>query len=149
MKKLLVFTLLLVPMPTLAPAQTTTMPLETLGMPNGRSWLYMPSITRAMWVWGFQSGVMAATGATTKDGKELVPESSRAEVVRLYFSNLSREEIAKGIDRFYQDTPENAPLDAAFAIQYVTLKANGATKSQLDDFASAMRKANATPENKP
>jgi hypothetical protein len=73
----------------------------------------------------------------------VAPGSSRKEIINLYFSNLSRSEIAQGIDRFYQDAPENAPLDAALALQYVTKKAGGATQSQLDDFVSAARKASA------
>jgi hypothetical protein len=134
--------LLLLPVPTRAPAQTAV-PLETDAMPNGRAWRLMPQIDKGTWVWGFQSGIIAALGSTTKDGKEIAPENSRKEIVNLYFSNLSRDEIAKGIDRFYQDTPENAPLPAAVALEYVTQKAGGATQSQLDDFVSAARKASA------
>ncbi|HXJ04021.1 MAG TPA: hypothetical protein VNH65_02925 [Candidatus Acidoferrum sp.] len=139
----LTFTLLLLlPAQTRAPAQTAV-PLETMGMPNGRAWRLMPQIDKATWVYGFQSGVMAALGAITKDGKEIAPESSRKEIINLYFSNLSRDEIAKGIDAFYQDTPENAPLPAAVALEYVTQRAGGATQSQLDDFVRAARKASA------
>jgi hypothetical protein len=134
--------LLLLPMPTRTPAQTAV-PLETMGMPNGRSWPHLTSFDKAMWVWGFQSGIVAALGSTAKDGKEIVAESSRKEIIHLYFSNLSRGEIAQGIDRFYQDAPENAPLDAGLALQYVTKKAGGATQSQLDDFVSAARKGSA------
>jgi len=124
----LVFTLLLLwPLPARAPAQTA-MPLETTSMPNGRFWSHMSSLDKGVWVWGFQSGVIAAMGSSTDDGKYLVPESSRLEVVRRYYSNLSRDEIAKGADRFYQDTPENAPVAAGFAVQYVTRKANGAAQ---------------------
>jgi hypothetical protein len=93
-----------------------------------------------MWVWGFQSGIIAALGSATKDGKEIAPESSRSEIVHRYFSNLSRDEIAKGIDRFYQDTPENAPLPAAVALEYVTQKANGTPQWQLDILTTAARK---------
>jgi hypothetical protein len=139
---LILAVLLLLPVPSRTPAQTAV-PLETMGMPNGRAWQLMPPIDKVTWVYGFQSGVMAALGSTTKDGKEIAPESSRKEIINLYFSNLSRSEIAQGIDRFYQDAPENAPLDAALALQYVTKKAGGATQSQLDDFASAARKASA------
>jgi hypothetical protein len=134
--------LLLLPVPTLAPAQTA-IPNETGGMPNGRSWQHLSPFEKAFWVWGFQSGIIAALGSATKDGKEIAPESSRKEIIHLYFSNLSRSEIAQGIDRFYQDAPENAPLEAALALQYVTKKAGGATQSQLDDFVSAARKASA------
>jgi len=38
---------------------------------------------------------------------------------------------------------ENAAVETAFAVQYVTHKADGATQSELDDFASAARKASA------
>jgi hypothetical protein len=132
--------LLLLPVPTPAPAQTA-MPLETEGMPNGRSWSHMSSFDRTIWVWGFQSGIIAALGSATKDGKEIAPESSRSEIIHKYFSNLSREEIAKGIDRFYQDTPENAPLPAAVALEYVTEKANGVPQWQLDILTTAARKS--------
>jgi len=112
-------------------------------MPNGRSWPHNSPLDRATWVWGFQSGIIAALGSTTTDGKEIAPESSRKEIINLYFSNLSRSEIAQGIDRFYQDAPENAPLEAALALQYVTQKAGGATQSQLDALVSSWRKASA------
>jgi len=128
-------------MPALAPAQTA-MPLETSSMPNGRSWPHMSSLDRAVWVWGFQSGVMATLGSTTKDGEPIVSESRRTEIINHYFSNLSRQEIAKGIDRFY-DAPENAPIDAASAVQYVTLKVSGAQQWELDAFAAGLRKARA------
>src|SRR5271170_2116727 len=45
----LVFTLLLLlPVPTLVPAQTAV-PLETMGKPNGRSWQHLSPFEKAFW----------------------------------------------------------------------------------------------------
>jgi hypothetical protein len=126
-------------MPALAPAQTAA-PDE---IPNGRCWSYLSLRDKAVWVWGFEIGVATGITATDKDGKRLMPESSWPEVNRLYSSHLSLAEIVKGIDRFYEDTPENAPVPVSGALEYVTRKANGASQRELDDFASALRKANA------
>jgi hypothetical protein len=45
------------------------------------------------------------------------------------------------MDHFYRDTPENAPVPMAGALQYVGTKSKGAKQSELDDLASGMRKA--------
>lgn len=144
----LVLTLiLLLPMSTLAPAQALAPPNTTefnqrTGLPNGRAWSKMTEGEKTSWLLGFSNGVfvvesiMHPTHATEPSPLEKV-------VAGLYESKLTLGEKVQGINHFYQDTPENAPISIPEALQYVTAKANGATQSQLDDLVSGLRKANA------
>jgi len=144
----LVFPLpLLLPMSTLAPPQALAPPNspefnQRSGLPNGRLWSKITEGEKSSWLLGFSNGIfvveaiMHPTAATEQSPLEKVLST-------LYESKLTLGEKIQGLNHFYQDVPENAPIAIPEALQYVTVKANGATQSQLDDLVSGLRKASA------
>lgn len=64
MKKLLVLTLLLLPVQTLVPTQMQTASgiAFTDGMPNGRFWSRRTHDEKRMWLFGYSDGIKAAAG---------------------------------------------------------------------------------------
>ncbi len=139
--------LLLLPVPTRAPAQALTAPKtaefnERTGLPNGRFWSEMPDGAKSAWLLGFSNGVFVIEALVhPTNSKE--PTAVEKYISAAYESKLTLSEKLQGLNHFYQDTPENAPVAIPEALQYVVVKANGATQSQLDDMASGFRKASA------
>ena len=136
----LVFTLLLLlPMPTRAPAQALHAPdipefEQKTGLPNGRMWLKMADGERETWLMGFSNGVFVVEALAHPSGAAANATPLEKFLSSAYESNLTIGEKAQAVTHFYQDTPENAPITLPAALEYVTIKANGATQSQLDDF---------------
>jgi hypothetical protein len=129
-----------------APAQAPTAPDQTSGMINGRFWSTLTEGGKLGWVLGYEEGITAATANAASD----TACATRANgLYASYGSHLSLGEMVRGIDHFYQDTPENAPVAVASALHYVILKASGASQSTLDIAASALRKASGTLDKKP
>ena len=130
-----------------APAQAPS--AVTNGMLNGRFWARQTRDEKIAWVLGYWDGIKTATVFVS--GAEPDDKLLQQYVLDLQPTNkLTLEEIVQGMDHFYQDTPENAPVPLAGALQYVGNKAKGAKQSDLDDQASGMRKAaSSTPEKKP
>jgi hypothetical protein len=118
-------------------------------MPNGRFWLKRTQDEKLAWLLGYWDGIKAA--AAFVYGAEPANKLLQQAILDLQPTDkLTLEEIVQGVDHFYQDTPENAPVPMAGALQYVRHKAGGAKQSELDDLASGMRKsASGTPEKKP
>ena len=100
-------------------------------------------------MFGYSDGIK--TAAVFVHGAEPTTKLLQQSVLDLQPTDkLTTTEIVEGIDHFYQDTPENAPVPVAGALRYVDTKAKGAKQSELDDLASRMRKAaSSTPEKKP
>ena len=98
---------------------------------------------------GYADGIK--TAATFVYGAEPTNKLLQQSLLNLQPTDkLTTTEIVEGIDHFYQDTPENAPVPVAGALRYVETKAKGAKQSELDDLASGMRKgASSTSEKKP
>ena len=145
MKKLLVFALLLLPVPTLAPQ--TRLAMYTAGLQNGRAWSLLDDFAKLAWVVGYGEGIqMAQVEAMRADDDKASALSCAARIstnlhyFATYAGNLTAEELAKGVEKFYQSAPENAPVPIVFALQFVALKASGATPSQLEEYASSLRK---------
>ncbi len=135
---------------TLAGAASAQAPTAvTNGMLNGRFWARQTTDEKIAWVLGYLEGVKTATvfvSGAEPDNKLL----QRAIMDLRPANKLTLEEIVQGMDHFYQDIPENAPVPMVGALQYVGTKAKGAKQSELDDLASGMRKAaSSTPEKKP
>lgn len=122
--------------------QTKTAPDRTENWQNGRAWSQMSELHKDGWVEGYAEEFRLT--CTPKSDKPIgyLP------------SGLSVGEVVRGIDRFYENTPENAPVPIFMAVTYVALKAKGSTESQLDTFAASERKMwanpkSAAPEKKP
>lgn len=118
-------------------------------MPNGRWWSRRTFEEKRVWLFGYADGIK--TAAAFVSGAD--PTNKLLQQFVLDFQptdKLTTTETAEGIDHFYQDTPENAPVPVAGALNYVETKAKGAKQSELDDLASGMREAaSSTPEKKP
>jgi len=109
-------------------------------MLNGRYWSKRTSDEKNAWVLGYLDGIKTATvfvSGAEPDNRLL----QQAILDLLPTDKLTLEEIVQGMDHFYRDTPENAPVPMAGALQYVGTKSKGAKQSELDDLASGMRKA--------
>lgn len=119
------------------------------GSPNGRFWVRRTQREKIVWLFGYSDGVK--TAAAFVYGAEPTNKLLQQFVLDLQPTDkLTTTEIVEGIDHFYRDTPENAPVPVAGAMGYVRKKAEGARQSELDDLASSMRKAaSSTPEKKP
>ena len=149
MKKLLVFTLLLLPVQPLAPTQIQTMPdiAFTEGMPNGRFWSRRTLDEKRVWLVGYSDGIK--TAAAFVYAAEPANEPLRQAILDLQpTSDLTPVEIVQGMNHFYQDTPENAPVPLGAAMHYVKRKASGSTPSELDEIAARLRRAWATIDKK-
>ena len=118
------------------------------GSPNGRFWSRRTQQEKIVWLVGYSDGIK--TAATFVYGAEPNNKLLQQYILDLQPTDkLTTTEIVEGIDHFYQDTPENAPVLVAGALRYVMKKAKGASQSELDDLASKMRKAAVEPEKKP
>jgi hypothetical protein len=123
-------------------AQTQTAPDRTDVWSNGRAWSQMDELRKTGWVEGYAEGFRLTCN-----------EKSDKPIAHFPWK-LSVGEIMRGIDHFYENTPESAPVPLFMAVTYVALKANGSTESQLDTFAANARKImwaapqNATPQKK-
>jgi len=140
--------MLLLPMSTLAPAQMLAPPKtaefdQRTGLPNGRAWSTMTEGERHAWLLGFKNGIFVAEAIAHPQGRTEPSPLEKFLSAAYGGSALTLGEQVQGLNHFYQDTPENAPVPIPDALRYVTAKANGATQSQLDDLASGLRKANA------
>jgi hypothetical protein len=142
--------LLVITLAGAASAQAST-PRElyyTDGDPNGRFWLSLTQGEKVVWLFGYSAGIKVA--ATFVHVAEPDNKPLQQTILDLQPSDkLTTTEMAAGMDHFYQDTPENAPVIMAGAFRYVMKKAKGAPQSELDEMASKLRKANITPEKKP
>jgi hypothetical protein len=115
--------------------QTQIAPDRTENWSNGRAWSEMSELRKVGWVEGYAEGFRLT--CTPKSDKPIA-----------YFPfQLSVGEIRRGIDRFYENTPENAPVPIFMAVTYVALKAKGSRESQLETFAASARKTWATPQS--
>jgi len=132
-----------------ASAQAPTASEFTDSMPNGRFWLRRTHDEKLVWLFGYSDGIKTAT--TFVSGAEPDNKLLQKFILDLQPTDKLRpEEIVLGMDHFYQDIPENAPVPMVGALQYEGTKAKGAKQSELDDAASGMRKAaSSTPEKKP
>jgi hypothetical protein len=132
-----------------ASAQGPTASEFAESMPNGRWWSRRTLDEKRVWLFGYADGIK--TAAAFVSGAD--PTNKLLQQFVLDFQptdKLTTTETVEGIDHFYQDTPENAPVPVAGALNYVETKAKGAKQSELDDLASSMRKAaSTTPEKKP
>jgi hypothetical protein len=130
-----------------ASAQTPS--AVTNGMLNGRFWSRQTQDEKVAWLLGYWDGIKTATAFVS--GAEPDDKLLQQYVLDLQPTNkLTLEETVRGMDHFYQETPENSPVPLVGALQYVGTKAKGAKQSELDDLASGMRKAaSSTPEKKP
>lgn len=147
MLKLIVPVLLVISFGVGAPAQAPA-PDMTENMPNGRFWSKLSYEQKECYLIGYKNGIM--TAAVFANGAEPEDKLLASAILGLQPTRkLSLVEIVQGIDHFYQDTPENAPVVVGAAIGYVGLKAGGAKQSELDDFAASVRKKSAIPEKKP
>jgi hypothetical protein len=135
---------------TLAEAASAQAPSAvTNGMLNGRFWSKQTQDEKIAWILGYLEGIKSA--AVFVSGAEPDNKLLQQAIMDLRPTNkLTLEEIVQGMDHFYRDIPENAPVPMVGALQYVGTKAKGAKQSELDDLASGMRKAaSSTPEKKP
>jgi len=129
--------LLLITFTGMASAQAPS--AVTNGMPNGRFWSRRTQDEKVAWLLGYLDGIKTATVFVS--GAEPDNKLLQQYVLDLPPTDkLTPEEIIQGMDHFYQDTPENAPVPLVGALQYVGTKAKGAKQSELDDLASSMRK---------
>ena len=104
-----------------------------------RFWLKMPLDMKLGWIKGYTEGLRYA--ASLAEGP-CVAQTNK--LLGIYPHQISYAEIVNATDHFYRDSPENNPVSVTGAIQYVTLKAGGATQPQLDDFAATLRKISAS-----
>jgi|SRR5215831_1485048 len=124
------------------PAQAPA-PDQTGGFVNGRFWLRMTHDMKLGWIHGYTEG-LRYSAAIAKE-----PCVAKAQkVYEIYPQQLSLGEIAGAVDHFYRESPENAPESLTGAVQYVTLKAGGATQSQLNNFAATLRQISASESGK-
>lgn len=106
-------------------------PLLTWGFLNGRGWQAIAPGAKFIYVFGVSEGLLAEA------------RSSRANYLP---DNLVLAEIQQGVDRFYIE-PENILIPIIQALKIVTMKAAGASQSDIDAMLSLQRKyANNAPE---
>jgi hypothetical protein len=140
LKVLLGFVLLLLaPLVQIGMTQDTAAPNTTGKFGNGRLWSVMSAHEELAWATGYRDGLALAASLTTDTGNK--PTAQTKQIALWWPNQLSYGEAVQGIDHFYQDTPENAPVPIADAAFWVRAKATGASQLELDTIAASDRKA--------
>lgn len=102
---------------------------KTQGRPNGRIWERLDRQTKIFFLYGIESGL--ALGADWTGNEKTYKQLS---IKGFKFGDLAQE-----IDAFYSER-SNIRVPIAFAYVFVIRKMNGATRAELDDYSSELRK---------
>ena len=111
-------------------AQTPTAPasrapaLTTAGYINGRTWRALQSGEKILYLTGFAEALLQ------------VDSPMRSNYIA---TQLSTGEAGEAVDRFYAE-PENLPIPVTGALVVVTMRANGAAQSSINDVLSFSRR---------
>ena len=115
-----------------AAASVASLPSESksAGLYNGRWWKFLDGPDKVLWLDTYANGVVYAAGVT-----------GNADKIKLLLPlQLTFVEVSKSLDTFYE-TPENAPIPIASALQIVTMKSAGTDQAAIDLQINGFRRA--------
>ena len=109
---------------------------------NGRYWNTLSLQAKATYIIGAQEGMSGVLAHDAKSGS-CTFEAVNAAVQATSGGggiNGTYVEFVEGVDLFYKD-PANLGIPVIKALEYVTLKAKGATANELDGFIAPLRRS--------
>ena len=117
--------------------QPTNTSQFTDGLLNGRSWIALPDMYRAMFVAGFRDATKYYDDSLRSTR---LSQDSAGLLDVVHVPGLNNEDLSAAVTAFYTDsTNRNIPVISAIA--WVRLKAIGGSQRDLDGYAAGMRSA--------
>ena len=108
---------------------------------NGRYWNTLSLQAKATYIIGAQEGMDAVLAHDAKNCScTFEAVNAAVQATSGGGKNGTYVEFVAGVDLFYKD-PANLGIPVIKALEYVTLKAKGATASELDSFVAPLRRS--------
>jgi hypothetical protein len=105
---------------------------------NGRYWNTLSLQAKATYIISVQEGMSGVLGYDAKNCSCTFEAVNAAVHAISGGKNGSYAEMVGGVDLFYKD-PANLGIPVVRALEYITLKAKGATAGELSSFVAPLR----------
>jgi hypothetical protein len=113
---------------------------RTGGVNNGRYWNTLATDEKIPYVYGVLDSLVESMHFFPKTCDCGSNASMTAVITLIGSKNPIPLELVEGLDMFFKD-PANRQIRIIEAMKYVTLKASGASKGQLEELETSLRRA--------